>query len=134
MGLFRTVGIGHYWLYPHQEGADSRYSVVRGGMSIYCPISRPCERNPSVLVARLHSLVRRSVHLRLSAMGPKTVIQWGRRLLYVILFISLLVAYGNWDKPTTYTFLGSVLCIIMPLLFFLQDDKWEDEEASMVIE
>ena len=127
MGLFRTAGISHSWLLYRQEGDLSRRSLVSGGMPIHRAISTPCHRNPRLLVARFHPSIRRSFHMRLSAMGPEIVIRWGRRLLYVILFISLLVAYGNWDSPRTYTFLGSVLCIIMPLLFFLQDDKWEEE-------
>jgi len=64
-------------------------------------------------------------------MGPQTVIQWGRRLLYVMLFISFVMVYGSWDKPWTYTFLGSILCLIIPLLFFLQDDKWEEEDVPI---
>jgi hypothetical protein len=64
--------------------------------------------------------------LRLSALGPQTVIRWGRRLLYVMLFISLVMVYGNWDNPQTIPFLGATLSLIITFLFFLQDENWED--------
>ena len=53
------------------------------------------------------------------------MIRWGTRLLYVVLFISFLVACGNWGVPITYIFLGAVVCLILPVLFFLNDDLEE---------
>ena len=67
--------------------------------------------------------------MRFSAMGPDDVIKWGRRVLYVVLFISLLVVYGSFDNPITYTFLGSIVCLIIPVLFLLKDENWEEEEG-----
>jgi hypothetical protein len=60
------------------------------------------------------------------------LIKWGRRTLYVVLFIAFLIVYGRWDVPFTYTFLGSVLCLVIPLLFFLKDENWEDENDKAV--
>ena len=53
------------------------------------------------------------------------MIRWGTRLLYVVLFITFLVVCGNWGVPYTYIFLGSVMCLILPVLFFLNDDLEE---------
>lgn len=58
-------------------------------------------------------------------MEPEIAIKWGERLLYVVLFISLLVVFGRFDRIVTYTFLGSVLCLILPVLFFLKDEDTE---------
>ena len=62
------------------------------------------------------------------------VIRWGTRLLYVMLFISFLVACGNWSVPITYIFLGAVVCLILPVLFFLNDDLEEIEGDSLTKE
>ncbi|MHC4737069.1 MAG: hypothetical protein ACYTDW_21865 [Planctomycetota bacterium] len=88
-----------------------------------------------LFIAQYFSLVsatldRRSVHISLSTMGPKTVITWGRRSLYVVLFISFLIVYGNFHNPITFTFLGSMLCLIIPILFFLKDENWPEEDYS----
>ena len=62
------------------------------------------------------------------------MIRWGTRLLYVVLFISFLVACGNWGVPITYIFLGSIVCLILPVLFFLNDDLEEIESDSLTKE
>lgn len=67
--------------------------------------------------------------MRLSIIEPATVIKWGRGLLYIVIFISFLIVYGRWNDPTTYTFLGSVLCLIIPMLFFLKDEQQENQTA-----
>ena len=66
--------------------------------------------------------------MRLSVMGPLTVIKWGRRLIYLVIFISLIVVYGNWHNPRTYTFLGSILCLLIPLLFLLKDEDLQEKD------
>lgn len=66
--------------------------------------------------------------MRFPSMGPQTVIKWGRRTLYLVLFISFLVVFGNFDKPYTYTFLGSIIALIIPLLFSLRDEDLEEED------
>jgi len=53
------------------------------------------------------------------------MIRWGTRLLYVMLFISVLGACGNWGGLITYIFLGAGVCLILPVLFFLNDDLEE---------
>jgi hypothetical protein len=68
---------------------------------------------------------RGHIHLRVSTLGPKEIINWGRRLLYVVLFLSFLVAFGNYDKTFTFTFVGSVVALIVPVLCLLEDN--EDE-------
>ena len=55
-------------------------------------------------------------------MGPLTVIKWANRALYLLMFISLMIVMNQWQFTITYTFLGSVLCLIMPILFL---DKLE---------
>lgn len=54
------------------------------------------------------------------------MIKWGRRLLYLLLFISFFVVYGSLGDPITYTFLGSMICLVIPVLFFLKDDSSMD--------
>lgn len=58
----------------------------------------------------------------LGPLGPLDVVRCGRRLLYVALFIVFLITFGRWGELTTYTFLASALCFIIPALFFLRDD------------
>lgn len=69
--------------------------------------------------------------MRLSTMGPMMAIRWGRRLVYVLLFIALVVIFGNLDDPRTYLFLGSLFLLTLPILFALRDDKWEETDAGL---
>lgn len=62
------------------------------------------------------------------------VIRWATRLLYVMLFISFLVACGYWNVLITYFFIGSIVCLILPVLFFLNDDLEEIESDSLTKE
>jgi hypothetical protein len=78
-------------------------------------------------VAYLYLIAWRVVNVRLSAMGPEEIIKWGRRLIYVLLFIALFVVYGSFHLPYTYTFLGSIVCLIIPVLFCLKDENWTEE-------
>ena len=41
----------------------------------------------------------------------ETLIKWGDRFLWVLLFISLMVVMGYFQTIITYTFLGSILCM-----------------------
>jgi hypothetical protein len=61
-------------------------------------------------------------------MGPEIAIKWGRRLVYVMLFISFLIVYGNFTNPITFTFLGSILCLLITGLFLLKDENWTEED------
>jgi hypothetical protein len=70
--------------------------------------------------------------VRVSAMGPEEVIKWGRRLIYVVLFIALVIVYGSFHLPYTYTFLGAVLCLVFTLLFFLKEENWTEEGEAEV--
>ena len=49
------------------------------------------------------------------------IFKWGDRLLYLLLFISCMVTMGYWHTIITYTFLASVFCLILPLLFYKDD-------------
>ena len=42
---------------------------------------------------------------------PLTLIKWGDRFLWVLLFISLMVVMGYWHTIITFTFLGSVMVL-----------------------
>ena len=55
--------------------------------------------------------------MRIQISEPVDVIRWAYRLLYVQLFISLMVVMGYWGEIMTYTFLGSVLALLLPVLF-----------------
>lgn len=66
--------------------------------------------------------------MRVSALGPEKIIKLGRWLIYVLLFISFLVVYGSFHIPITYTFLGSIVCLIIPVLFLLKEENWTEEE------
>ena len=48
---------------------------------------------------------------------PLEIIKWSFRLLYVLLFISSMVVMGQWHTIITYTFLGSALALLFPILF-----------------
>lgn len=50
------------------------------------------------------------------------IFKWGDRLLYLLLFISCMVAMGYWHTIITYTFLASEFCLILPWLFYKDDD------------
>jgi len=58
------------------------------------------------------------------------IFKWGDRLLYLMLFISCMVVMGYWHVPITYTFLGAVICLILPLLFSKEDE--EKEERAII--
>lgn len=48
------------------------------------------------------------------------IIKWGQRLLWVTLVISFYVAYGYFHVLITYTFLGSIVCVIVPAILFFE--------------
>ena len=48
---------------------------------------------------------------------PLTLLKWGYRLLWVLLFISFMVVMGQWHTIITYTFLGSAVALLFPILF-----------------
>jgi len=59
--------------------------------------------------------------MRLSVDGPLDLIKWGNRFLWLELFIALMVVMGYWHTIITYTFLASVFCLILPVLFTKED-------------
>lgn len=63
--------------------------------------------------------------------GPLTLIRWGYRSLYVLLFISCMVVMGYWHVPITLPFLGSVFALILPLLFSKHELFSQEEEDDM---
>jgi hypothetical protein len=74
-------------------------------------------------VAHHHNVVRGVVHLPVSTIEALKLIKWGVRSLYLLLFLSLMVAMGRWHVPITFTFLGSVFALILPVLFFLEGER-----------
>ena len=58
------------------------------------------------------------------------LIKWGNRALYVLLFISCMVVMGYWHTIITYTFLGSVFALILPLLFWDEGEEDSEQEIS----
>jgi len=62
------------------------------------------------------------VHIHTSIHETEIILKWGVRLLYLQIFLSVLVVSGQWWNITTYTFLGSVLCLTLSALFFLKDE------------
>ena len=70
---------------------------------------------------------------------PLEIITWGYRLLWVLLFISLIVVMGYWHTIITYTFLAAVLALLLPVLFsrevfFGEDDNLEDDVHKCTLE
>ena len=61
---------------------------------------------------------------------PIEVLRWGRRSLYVLLFISCMVVMGRWHLPISIAFLGSVFALILPVLFSLTDADLESLEKD----
>ena len=61
---------------------------------------------------------------------PIEIFKWGDRALYLMLFISCMVVMGYWHVPITFTFLGSVFCLILPLLFHKEEAEEEREVAE----
>ena len=57
---------------------------------------------------------------------PLEIIRWAYRLLYVLLFISLMVVMGYWHTIITFTFLASVLVPI--LLCFSSKKEFETRD------
>ena len=59
--------------------------------------------------------------MRLSNGGPLddplNILKWGYRALYVLLFISLIVAMGRLALPFTIAFLGSIFSLLFPMIF-----------------
>ena len=64
-----------------------------------------------------------------SAVGPEIIIDWGVRLLYVSLFIAFTVVMGYWWYLPTYTFVGSIMCLVFPALLFFAEQEEEKETA-----
>jgi len=54
------------------------------------------------------------------------LIKWGNRALFLMLFISCMVVMGYWHTIITYTFLVSVFALILPLLFYKDEDTRAD--------
>ena len=72
--------------------------------------------------------------MRLSNGGPLddplNILKWGYRALYVLLFISLIVVMGYWHTIITYTFLGAVLALLLPVIFSREVFFGEDSDEK----
>ena len=63
---------------------------------------------------------------------PLELIKWGNRALYLMLFLSWMVVMGYWHVTITWTFLGSVCALILPLLFHKEDPNKEEIEEEFI--
>ena len=70
--------------------------------------------------------------MHLSISEPVDILRWAYRLLYVLLFVSLMVVMGQWNNPITIPFLGAVLALLFPLLFSRKEllNIEEEEETA----
>lgn len=129
--------MGLPWSY---RPCDNRLCVVKeqhdlGGLLVPCRMSfrssvfGSCRRHTGLLVAYNHNTSRGFIHLCISTDRPKEIIKWGTRLLYVQVFLSFLVAYGQLFNMQTYLFLGAVFCLVIPTLFIMKDE--EETEARV---
>ena len=73
----------------------------------------------SLVLVEYHNIGFGDVALH-RANGALEIIKWGQRLLWVALVISFYVAYGYFHVLITYTFLGSIVCIIVPAILFFE--------------
>jgi len=63
---------------------------------------------------------------------PELLLKWSTRLLWVLLFISLMVVMGYFHVIITYTFLASVFFCILPALFRKDEEEREDTETNQI--
>ena len=54
--------------------------------------------------------------------GPLTAIRWGRRLLFLTLFVSCMIVLNLWHLPTTLPFLGAVIALIATGLCVVKEE------------
>ena len=66
--------------------------------------------------------------------GQAIAVAWGRRLLYLTLFISLMAAMNLWHIPITLPYLGAILSLILTALFVVQNDEAWEELNDMYLE
>ena len=55
--------------------------------------------------------------------GPLALIRWGRRLLFLTLFISCMIVLNLWHYPTTIPFLGAVISLIATGLCVVKEEE-----------
>ena len=71
------------------------------------------------------------------ANGALEILKWGQRLLLGMLFLSFFIAYGYFHVLITYTFLDSMVCLIIPAYIFFEleiKDMEEEIETNDPIE
>ena len=95
-------------------------------MSVCRSVFRTPGSNAGVLVACYHYPSRGYLNLCGSLDGPIAAIRWGRRLLFLTLFISCMVVLNLWHLPTTIPFLGAVIALTVTGLCVVKED---DETA-----
>ena len=59
------------------------------------------------------------------------IFKWGNRALYLMLFLSCMVVMGYWHVPITFTFLGAVFALILPLLFYKEEETEESDLLAL---
>ena len=60
------------------------------------------------------------------------VIKWGKRLLYFLLFLPLVLVMGYWHTIITYTFLGSMVLFVGSAIMFFEAEEREREVAETI--
>ena len=70
-------------------------------------------------MADIHPNLGGSVHIIDSSYGQ--IVRWGKRSLYLLLFLSGLVTFNMFEYPITLPFIGSVFCLVFAGLSYIQD-------------
>ncbi len=60
------------------------------------------------------------------------IIKWGQRLLFGMLILSFFIVYGYFHVLITFTFLGSVVCLTVPAILYLEAEIKDMEDKSLV--
>ena len=63
---------------------------------------------------------------------PLVILKWGKRALYALLFISLMVVMGYWHAPFTFAFLGAIGSLLY--VGFVWTNKEEEEPERVIYE
>ena len=91
-------------------------------MSIHSAIVRLTGSNARLLVADHHPSIGGCACISSSIDGPLAAIRWGRRLLFLTLFISCMIVLNLWHLPITLPFLGAVISLIATALCVVKEE------------
>jgi len=68
--------------------------------------------------------------MHLSSLTPEIALKWGVRALYLNWFIVLVMAFGRWDNPQTFSFVGAISCLVFSALVFVREEEEEIAEPN----